>query len=271
MNPEYKHVIQREQNFWSVKTGEQEASSYVFRLGDNKTNPPVHFTSRTFSPLSHRSIYSRIIYQLFLALIILDVPYGILRGDATETAHWDQSACNPQEVVRSIRQLCDFQNNQHDCVVILFCEHSMAGPYSDAILEMNSEADITWGAMNIKYSWKSPQKWMTNNFETYLIIRFGPINKITFLRSPDNPSYTSFNVKEEPTYKVNGQVVNYAQKPIAAMRRFIKMFSKPGDLIIDAYAGTHSATIAALIEGRSSIAFEADPQQWAYAQARVEE
>jgi len=40
------------------------------------------------------------------------------------------------------------------------------------------------------------------------------------------------------------------------MRRFIKMVSNPGDIVIDAFAGMRTTSIAALLENRNAIAIE---------------
>jgi len=56
------------------------------------------------------------------------------------------------------------------------------------------------------------------------------------------------------------------------MRRFIKMFSNPGDtVIIDAFAGMHTTFIATWLENRNAIAIEADQFQWLSAQNHVKE
>jgi len=49
------------------------------------------------------------------------------------------------------------------------------------------------------------------------------------------------------------------------------MFSNPGDTLIAAFAGTHTTSIAALVENRNVIAIEADQSQWLSAQNHVKE
>jgi len=49
------------------------------------------------------------------------------------------------------------------------------------------------------------------------------------------------------------------------------MFSNPGDAIIDAFAGTHTTSISALLENRNAIAIEADQSQWLSARNHVKE
>jgi hypothetical protein len=200
----------------------------------------------------------------------MDVPYGLNRLKDPLQPHWDDEPFPPDQVVEAIRQLR--HNNQNaKMVVILFGEHSIIGDYAKAIKADDDSVDISFGAMTIRYNYKSPQAWMTNNWESYLIIRFGSINEVVFHRSPELPSFLSFSSKPPVVIKSGDHPVNYAVKPVDAMRRFIKTFSNPGDTVIDAFAGTHTTSIAALLENRNAIAIEADQSQWLSAQHHVKE
>jgi len=73
-----------------------------------------------------------------------------------------------------IRLWKPFVNNQNaKMVIILFGEHSIIGDYAKAIKADDDSMDISFGAMTIQYKYKIPQAWMTNNWESYLIIWFG--------------------------------------------------------------------------------------------------
>jgi len=124
-------------------------------------------------------------------------------------------------------------------------EHSIIGDYAKAIKADGNIVDIRFGAMTIRYKYKSSQAWMTNNCESYLIIWFGSPNEVVFHQSPQLPSFLSFASKPPVSLKSGDHPVNYAVKPVDAMRCFIKMFSNPGDTVIDAFAGTHTTSIAA--------------------------
>jgi DNA modification methylase len=49
------------------------------------------------------------------------------------------------------------------------------------------------------------------------------------------------------------------QKPIAVMEKLIKVYSDPGDTILDSYCGSGSTLIAARNLGRKAIGIEIEP------------
>ncbi len=59
-------------------------------------------------------------------------------------------------------------------------------------------------------------------------------------------------------------------KPIWLMRAIIRDYTKPGDLIVDPFAGSGTTLLAARAEGRSCIGAEVDPETFEKAQARIE-
>jgi hypothetical protein len=67
------------------------------------------------------------------------------------------------------------------------------------------------------------------------------------------------------------QLLNYGQKPQEALAHFIKLFSQPGKYILNAFAGTHSASLVAVLAGRHSIAVEQYIQQWHYTSMNLPE
>jgi len=63
-------------------------------------------------------------------------------------------------------------------------------------------------------------------------------------------SFLSFSSKPPVVLKSGDHPVNYAVKPVDAMHCFIKMFSNPGNTVINAFAGMHTTSIAALLKNR---------------------
>lgn len=57
----------------------------------------------------------------------------------------------------------------------------------------------------------------------------------------------------------DGGAVNLTQKPLGLTSLFVQWGTKPGDWVLDAFAGTGTATIAALQAGRNACAVERDP------------
>ena len=58
-------------------------------------------------------------------------------------------------------------------------------------------------------------------------------------------------------------------KPLWLMRAIIRDYSRPGDLIVDPYAGSGTTLLAAVIEGRRAIGAELDPKTFELAANRL--
>ena len=61
----------------------------------------------------------------------------------------------------------------------------------------------------------------------------------------------------------------YAAKPIDLVRYLILLLTRPGDLILEPYAGTGTTLLAAYRLGRKSLGIEASPKSWAILQANL--
>lgn len=59
------------------------------------------------------------------------------------------------------------------------------------------------------------------------------------------------------------------QKPLALMRALIRSYTKPGQLVVDPYAGTGTTLLAAAMEGRRAIGAEMDAGRYALASRRI--
>ena len=60
-------------------------------------------------------------------------------------------------------------------------------------------------------------------------------------------------------------------KPVELLQHLIRIFSAPGSLVLDAFAGSGSTGAAAKREGRAFIGYEIDTETAARAQARIED
>lgn len=58
-------------------------------------------------------------------------------------------------------------------------------------------------------------------------------------------------------------------KPLWLMRAIIRDYTRPGDMIVDPFAGGGTTLIAAAMEGRSAIGAEIDPKTYDLAQKRI--
>jgi hypothetical protein len=166
------------------------------------------------------------------------------------------------------QQLCHL--NQHaGMVFVIFCAHLMAGLYAECLCQDLHVAHVAFGAMTVQRTWTTMQKWVMNNWELYLIICCGGINDLIFNCNQDDLLlYTSFTAP--PCWFIttlDGKSANYGQKPVEAMQRLVLQFLNLGDTIIDAFTGTHTSSLAALLCHCNSIMFEASQEQWTAAQA----
>lgn len=59
-------------------------------------------------------------------------------------------------------------------------------------------------------------------------------------------------------------------KPLWLMRALIRDYTRPGDLVVDPYAGGATTLLAAVIEGRRAIGAELDPETYAAAVGRMQ-
>jgi adenine-specific DNA-methyltransferase len=69
----------------------------------------------------------------------------------------------------------------------------------------------------------------------------------------------------------SGQTAHVAQKPLAIMRRIIEASSNEGDTVIEPFAGTGTACVAAAELGRHFIGIELNPEYVAIAERRIAE
>ena len=61
----------------------------------------------------------------------------------------------------------------------------------------------------------------------------------------------------------------YAAKPVDLVRYLILLLTRPGDLILEPYAGSGTTLLAAYRLGRRSLGIEASPKSWAILQANL--
>jgi site-specific DNA-methyltransferase (adenine-specific) len=66
-----------------------------------------------------------------------------------------------------------------------------------------------------------------------------------------------------------GRKYHVSQKPVRLMCRILEKFTKPGDLILDPYAGSGSTLVACLKTGRRGIGIEVDPAYIPTARSRI--
>jgi DNA modification methylase len=84
---------------------------------------------------------------------------------------------------------------------------------------------------------------------------------------PDKPSEPLDDVLR---WRYSGNRLHPTQKAVRSLIPFIRVFSKPGDIVLDPFAGAASTAVAALASGRRFIAIELREDYYRIARARVE-
>lgn len=81
------------------------------------------------------------------------------------------------------------------------------------------------------------------------------------------------NVFTSDTYRngMPGKVNHPTQKPLAVLRPLICASSRPGDLVLDPFAGSGSVGVAALLEGRRYVGVEREARYMEIARGRLQE
>lgn len=69
--------------------------------------------------------------------------------------------------------------------------------------------------------------------------------------------------------QVREHTLHPTQKSVALMRRFVRLVTKPGDVILDPFGGSMTTGVAALLEGRRVVLVEKDPRFVRIGRARI--
>ena len=140
----------------------------------------------------------------------------------------------------------------------LFCSHDLIGAYEQAYrsIGLYSFAPVPWVSRRPRLIGDGPSSWccylMVARPCTVEFSRWGCLPG-AYLPGPNDEG--------------RGQVVGY--KPVWLMRAIVRDYSKPGDLVVDPFAGSGSTLIAAADEGRRAIGAEIDAEHHAKALTRI--
>jgi site-specific DNA-methyltransferase (adenine-specific) len=109
---------------------------------------------------------------------------------------------------------------------------------------------------------KSDRQYTFNNEDIAVEARTGALRKLIDYRKPTPKPYNTKKVPGNVWYfpRVRYRMLEYeehpTQKPEALLERIIRASSKPGDLVLDPFAGSFTASAVAKRLGRRSIGFE---------------
>ncbi|MBW4595503.1 MAG: DNA methylase [Brasilonema angustatum HA4187-MV1] len=90
-----------------------------------------------------------------------------------------------------------------------------------------------------------------------------------YLLAKGNPEKPAYIPRDVLGWKYTGNKLHPTQKPTGILSELIKAYSKPGDTVLDPFAGSASTAIAAKQNGRGFIAIEKDTNYFTIAQNRL--
>ena len=94
-------------------------------------------------------------------------------------------------------------------------------------------------------------------------------HEAAYLLIKGNPAFPAAPLPDVMDWTCTGNTLHPTQKSIAILKPIIETFSKPGDLILDPFAGSGSTCVAAQQIGRAYIGIELDPTHYETASSRV--
>lgn len=106
---------------------------------------------------------------------------------------------------------------------------------------------------------------LTGNFApSYETCIFATKGKYTF------PGKRPRDVIQVP--RVNSsKIIHPNEKPVELMKQLIEITTKPGDLVLDPFAGSGTTLVAAILSGRRYMGVEISPEHYETAQRRIYE
>jgi adenine-specific DNA-methyltransferase len=90
------------------------------------------------------------------------------------------------------------------------------------------------------------------------------------LLAKGNPSAPEKPIGDVIAWQYTGNHYHPTQKPLAALIPIVEAFSRPGDTVLDPFAGSGSSLLAAKTLGRSYIGIELDTKYHAIARKRLQ-
>lgn len=91
-----------------------------------------------------------------------------------------------------------------------------------------------------------------------------------FLLAKGAPAVPSQPIPDVLPWQYTRNTLHPTQKPVSALSPLIRSFTKPGDLVLDPFAGSGSTNEAAFHTGRRSLGIELDPTYHRAAVERME-
>jgi site-specific DNA-methyltransferase (adenine-specific) len=208
--------------------------------------------------------------------VITDPPYGARTHDGQRHGRKDARYCDPSKHPLlsarglgydplSVEDVLGFVQSWSDRSgwICALTSHDLVCAFADVGKDRYSFAPIACvqHAMNVRLAGDGPSNWTT-----WLMVS-RPRTMRNWGALPGAYVGKSHDIGENALDRSKRPVAG--GKPLWLMRAIVKDYSRPGDLIVDPFAGGGTTLLAAAIEGRTAIGAELDPKTFALAVKRL--
>jgi site-specific DNA-methyltransferase (adenine-specific) len=163
---------------------------------------------------------------------------------------------------RDVRELCAEWSSRCRGWACFFTSHDLVPHYIHALERAGryvfAPIACVQPGMNVRLAGDGPSNWTT-----YLVVsrpRTGPIVRWGTLPGAYVVS---------PGCGVDRAKLIPGSKPLRLMQMIVRDYTRPGDLVVDPYAGSFTTGLACAIEGRRCIGAEQDPKTFELAMRRI--
>lgn len=94
-------------------------------------------------------------------------------------------------------------------------------------------------------------------------------HEMAYLLAKGNPDRPAKPIADVQPWEYTGNKVHPTEKAVGILTPLIKAFSKPGDLVLDPFAGSGSTAVAAALSGRRYIGIELEGRYCRHARNRL--
>ena len=224
-------------------------------------------------------------------LVYLDPPYGLTEGDWDHAPDWSWLGSESARLLKPTGQVVLHGQGAMAARAVAAFEESLAyrfeivwvkasGPdaplrtgilqganplHSHELIHVFRRQDSRVGGLAY-----NPSAMHRRGDPRAPFIRRGQVPQWGWVRTPQEGRDSGWRYPADVVFSApnkTGQL--YAAKPIDLVRYLILLLTRPGDLILEPYAGSGTTLLAAYRLGRRSLGIEASPKSWAILQANL--
>jgi hypothetical protein len=209
----------------------------------------------------------------YIALVIIDPPYGILSG-----VDWDRSAWGFEHFRKCFTEIVKVNLASNFCIAVFSSIQQVHDVFEAfAQVGITDRYSVVWYKKNA-HGQNSGTDFL-KLISAYEIITFGFYGNRSdcTMNYVNTPPAARFNVwecnipsRQEIQLDKFLEPINPAQKPVALLRMLITRHSNPNDNILDLCSGSGTSAVAAVSLGRNIVCVEIDPAQATQIPLRVD-